>query len=133
MFYQTNMISYEEFICNQIFLLEQEKEFDRENQKDERKKYGNIYGKVINQSVPPYFGVTVTFRLKITGEQGTGNPFKQGSPIIIEVISTKEKFQGTVMIVRYLMVNHKMFRFQYMVFKYCLLCATQKYIFGRKK
>ena len=110
MFYQTNMISYEEFICNQIFLLEQEKEFDRENQKDERKKYGNIYGKVINQSVPPYFGVTVTFRLKITGEQGTGNPFKQGSPIIIEVISTKEKFQGTVMIVRYLMVNHKMFR-----------------------
>ena len=100
MFYQTNMIRYEEFICNQIFLLEQEKEFDRENQKDERKKYGKIYGKVINQSVPPYFGVTVTFRLKISGEQGTGNPFKQGSPIIIEVISTKEKFQGTVMLVR---------------------------------
>ena len=100
MFYQTNMIRYEEFICNQIFLLEQEKEFDRENQKDERKKYGKIYGKVINQSVPPYFGVTVTFRLKISGEQGTGNPFKQGCPIIIEVISTKEKFQGTVMLVR---------------------------------
>ena len=70
MFYQTNMISYEEFICNQIFLLEQEKEVDRENQKDERKKYGNIYGKVINQSVPPYFGVTVTFLSNIRAQNG---------------------------------------------------------------
>ena len=60
-FYQTNMIyessmhryniamalyNLKEFIRNQISLLEQEKEFDKESQAEERKKYGSIYGKI---------------------------------------------------------------------------------------
>ena len=90
----------EEFIINQIALLEQEKKYYQESQAEERKKYGNIYGKVRHQSVPNFGGIIVTFRLEITGEQGTGNPFKQGSPIIIEDISSKEHYQGTVVLVR---------------------------------
>ena len=90
----------EEFIGNQVWLLEQEKLFYHENQAEERKKYGNIYGKVRGQSVPPFGGVIVTFRLEITGEKGTGNPFKQGSPILIEDISSKDHYPGTVVLVR---------------------------------
>ena len=80
----------------QISLLEQGKEFDRESQEDEQKKYGKIFGNVLNQSVPPYSGIIVSFKLKISGEQGKGNPFKQGSPVIIEVFSPKERHRGTV-------------------------------------
>ena len=90
----------EEFIANQVSLLGQEKQFFQESQTEERKKYGNIYGKVREQSVPAFGGVIVTFRLTITGEQGTGNPFKQGSPIIIEAISSKDHYPGTVVMVR---------------------------------
>ena len=90
----------DEFIGNQVWLLEQEKLFYHENQAEERKKYGNIYGKVREQSVPPFGGVIVTFRLEITGEKGTGNPFKQGSTIIIEDISSKDHYPGTVVLVR---------------------------------
>ena len=90
----------EEFIDNQIWLLEQEKLFYQEGQAEERKKYGNIYGKVRGQSVPPFGGIIVTFTLTITGEQGTGNPFKQASPIIIEDVSSKEHYPGTVVLVR---------------------------------
>ena len=103
-FYQTTFESssyyLKEFTDHQISLLEQEREFDKESQEDERKKYGQIFGNVLNQSVPPYGGIIVTFRLKISGEQGKGNPFKQGSPIIIEVFSPKEQHRGTVTLVR---------------------------------
>ena len=89
-----------EFIANQVSLLSQEKQFYQESQAEERKKYGNIYGKVREQSVPPFGGIIVTFKLTITGEQGTGNPFKQGSPIIIEAIKSKDHYPGTVVLVR---------------------------------
>ena len=67
---------------------------------DEQEKYGQIFGNVLSQSVPPYGGIIVTFKLKISGEQGKGNPFKQGSPIIIEAISSKDHYPGTVVMVR---------------------------------
>ena len=90
----------EEFIATQVSLLKQEKQFYQESQTEERKKYGNIYGKVREQSVPSFGGIIVTFKLTITGEQGVGNPFKQGSPIIIEAIKSKDHYPGTVVLVR---------------------------------
>ena len=81
-------------------MLEQEKKFDKKGQEDECKKYGKIFGNVLYQSVPAYGGIIVTFKLKISGEQGKGNPFKQGSPIKIEVFSPKEQYLGTVVLVR---------------------------------
>ena len=103
-FYQTTFESssyyLKEFTDHQISLLEQEREFDKESQEDDRKKYGQIFGNVLNQSVPPFGGIIVTFKLKISGEQGKGNPFKQGSPIIIEAISSKDHYPGTVVMVR---------------------------------
>ena len=96
----TEEFNREEFISNQIWLLEQEKKFYHDSQAVERKRYGNIYGKVRGQSVPPIKGIIVTFTLTITGEHGTGNPFKQASPIIIEDVSSKEHYPGTVVLVR---------------------------------
>ena len=98
--FESSSYYLKEFTDHQISLLEQEREFDKESQEDERKKYGQIFGNVLNQSVPLYSGIIVTFRLKISGEQGKGNPFKQGSPIIIEVFSSKEQHRGTVTLVR---------------------------------
>ena len=98
--YDSSIYYTKKFTNHQISLLEQEKKFDKEGQEDERKKYGKIYGNVLNQSVPAYGGIIVTFKLKISGEQGKGNPFKQGSPIKIEVLSPKEPYRGTVVLVR---------------------------------
>lgn len=90
-----------EFIEKQVSLLESEKECIEQRELEDRKKYGDIYGTVLDKSEPPYGGVIISLKLVITSDvEGLGNPFKQGTPLGIEIDGTNLHLMGLVTIVR---------------------------------
>ena len=90
------------FIENQVSLLEKEKDWIEQRELEDRKKYGDIYGTVLDQSEPPYGGVIISLKLVITADvEGLGNPFKQGTPLGIEIDGTNLHLLGLVTVVRY--------------------------------
>ena len=90
-----------EFIENQVSLLEKEKDCFEQREQDDRKKYGDIYGAVLDHTEPPYGGVIVSLKLVIsTDGEGLGNPFKQGTPLGIEIDGKNLHLMGLVTVVR---------------------------------
>ena len=89
------------FIENQVSLLEREKDCIEQRETEDRRKYGDIYGDVLNLIEPPYGGVIVSLRLVITADvEGLGNPFKQGTPLGMEIDGTNIHLERLVTVLR---------------------------------
>ena len=89
------------YIKTQVSLLEREKDCIEQRETEDRKKYGDIYGSVLSQSEPPYGGVILSLKLFVTAnDEGLGNPFKQGTPLAMEIDGTNIHLEGLVTVVR---------------------------------
>ena len=93
------MFDINEFIQNQVELLNIEKNCYIKQVEEDKKLCGTLCGKVVRKTEPRYGGTIVTLQL-ISTLKNAELPLKQGSPVGLRDVNNDDFYRGIVVLIQ---------------------------------